>query len=99
MECLAACELAPVIQVTEIRNAENDSFVGSLDGEAAGMLIDELRAKAEASPAPAVSAGLVADAPHGLPGVPSGVPMGMPSDRVSDVPSRGASGASSGGAR
>lgn len=76
VECLAACELAPVLQVTEIRNAESDSFVGPLDGEAAGMLLDELRAKAQASPAPAASAGLVADAPPGSPGVPSGASSG-----------------------
>ncbi len=52
VECLAACELAPVLQVTETRRAENDSFVGPLDGDAASMLVDELRARAEAEPAP-----------------------------------------------
>jgi NADH-quinone oxidoreductase E subunit len=106
VECLAACELAPVIQVTETRRAENDSFVGPLDGEAARMLVDELRAQAEVSPPPAASVGPVAEAPYGALGVPRGVPLGMSSDvrgGSSGVPMRGSkggsSGVSSGGAR
>lgn len=57
VECLAACELAPVIQVTETRSSGNDSFTGPLDAEAARKLIEELRAQAEASPPPVASAG------------------------------------------
>lgn len=57
VECLAACELAPVIQVTETCRAENDNLVGPLDVESARMLIDELRAQAEKSSTPVASVG------------------------------------------
>jgi NADH-quinone oxidoreductase subunit E len=72
VECLAACELAPVIQVTETRCAENDGFVGPLDEEAARMLVDELRAKAEASPPPVASVGAVTGSLFGSPTAPDG---------------------------
>jgi NADH-quinone oxidoreductase subunit E len=80
VECLAACELAPVLQVTETRRAENDSFVGPLDREAALMLIDELRAQAEASPAPAASVGPVTNGPRRPGAVPSAGLTGVSRD-------------------
>ncbi len=43
VECLAACEMAPVIQV-------NDRFVGPLDEEKLDRLLDELRAGAQGNP-------------------------------------------------
>jgi NADH-quinone oxidoreductase E subunit len=98
VECLAACELAPVLQVTETRRAENDSLVGPLDGEAARILIDELRVQAEASPAPVASVGPVADSAHRCPGVPGDMPTNMSSGGVRGVTSGGPGRASSGGA-
>lgn len=76
VECLAACELAPVLQVTETRREENDSFVGPLDEEAARLLIDELRARAGESPPPVASTGAAAAAPYVSPGEPRGVASG-----------------------
>jgi NADH-quinone oxidoreductase E subunit len=103
VECLAACELAPVVQVTETRRVESDSLVGPLDGETARKLIDELRAQAEASPAPVVSAGPAVDAPHRSSGVTVGVPSGVPSGGTaggtSGTANGPAKGSSSGGAR
>ena len=98
VECLAACELAPVIQVTEMCRAENDSLVGLLDGEAARMLIDKTRLQAETSPAPVASIGSVMDLPHSFQGRPRGVPIGISSDALIAGVSGGASGVPSSGA-
>jgi NADH-quinone oxidoreductase E subunit len=97
VECLAACELAPVLQVTETRCAENDTFVGPLDGEAARMLIDELRARAEASPAPMASVGPVTESPRESPGASSESAIGLSSHGASGESSRGGNGAPNGG--
>ncbi len=45
VECLAACDLAPAMQV-------NDDYVGPLSAESAAALIDRLRASAPQSAAP-----------------------------------------------
>jgi NADH-quinone oxidoreductase E subunit len=101
VECLAACDFAPVMQVTETRRADHDSFTGPLNPEAARMLVDELRARAEGSPPPVRSAGPVTgpsckppggprDAQGGASGtVPDGAPGGLPSGLPSGAPPGG----------